>query len=345
MKTKQKIKRSDEREKIRAEAAAWFAKLQGPGRTPAALAAFKEWLAQSSEHERAFDLLTDMWEVLPSAVIVDSDGSRAVRRTGRNLAFRTFSAALAACVALVFVHFAAPSEKITYSTAVGEQRSVVLPDGSYVALNTDTTLVVAFRAGKREVALEKGEAAFEVAKDKSRPFVVSVFGERVTALGTKFNIRQNSSTALSMPQTQVAVTLIEGRVEVARPASTFGLNTAPHHVRVLEPGERATINVPIGTSDRTGGGTSLVVDRPNMRSLLAWERGEIMFNDVSLAAAAAEFNRYGGSRIVLGDPALEQLNVSGVFNLHDTNAAIGLIAQSHGLRVVNGFDNSIILQR
>ena len=100
----------------------------------------------------------------------------------------------------------------TYATAVGEQRLVVLKDGTKLSLNTATRVHVEFASKHRHVALECGEALFEVAKDAKRPFVVEAGGSEVTALGTVFSVRVTSDVA---HQTEVlAVTLVEGQVRV-----------------------------------------------------------------------------------------------------------------------------------
>jgi len=340
MVTKDKADEIDHRAAIAAEAAAWFAKLQGPGRTPATLAAFREWLATSQDHAEAFNTATDIWELLPGALNVSATAPQPRKRAATFLKMGAFATAAAASLAFLFFLFFPFSETAIYSTAVGEQRSVVLSDGSYIALNTNTTLVVRFYDRKREIALQKGEASFEVAKDKSRPFIVSVAGERVSALGTKFNVRVEARNSVVEPQTQVIVTLLEGRVEVGKQPPILNVTAAKRSSRVLEPGERLTVRLP--TNSASG---SMTVDRPNVANLVAWQRGEIVFDDAPMPEVVAELNRYGETQILLRDRGLEKLRVSGVFRSRETKDAVEMIAHMYGLRVVSGFNNSIFLEQ
>src|SRR5690606_35616051 len=134
--------------------------------------------------------------------------------------------------------------------------------------------------------LERGEAFFDVAKDPTRPFIVTA-GERVvTALGTSFVVRFDPN--------QVAVTLVEGRVAVsehADAATTASLKSASSSkgdapsagdFLILEPGERVTFA-------ETG---SAVIDQPRSDATAAWRRGEVVLNDTPLSEAALEMNRY-----------------------------------------------------
>src|SRR5690606_28626324 len=99
-------------------------------------------------------------------------------------------------------------------TGVGEQRTVTLEDGSRVSLNTATRLSLHFDRGVRRVRLQSGEALFEVARDPGRPFVVESGDRQVRALGTAFIVRRDAG--------RIAVTLMEGSVEVAPVGGTAG---------------------------------------------------------------------------------------------------------------------------
>src|SRR3546814_6499165 len=79
-------------------------------------------------------------------------------------------------------------------TAIGEIRRVPLSDGSLAAVNTQTTLDVTMKPELRQVALKDGEAWFQVAKDRSRPFVVEVGDVRVRAVGTAFAVKRTESS-------------------------------------------------------------------------------------------------------------------------------------------------------
>jgi transmembrane sensor len=92
---------------------------------------------------------------------------------------------------------------------------------------------------------------------------------------------------------------------------------------VLAPGERLT-----AASDRLA-----AIDRPSLEAATAWRRGQAIFEDAPLAEAVAEVNRYGGPHIVIDDPRVASLRVSGVFATNDTAEFAQAIATLHGLRV------------
>jgi transmembrane sensor len=300
-----------------AEAAAWLARLQGPGRTAAAEAAFKEWLEADPSHARAFGAATNVWEVLPAAAtrarakeIAASNPWRAPHRwqLAAVVASLTVLIVLAAGVTLNL-------QPATYTTAVGERRTLPLKDGSHVTLNTASSVMVEYTAASRLVRLQRGEALFEVAKDASRPFIVEAREKRVTALGTSFVVRLDDG--------RVSVTLLEGKVEVLQ-SSALHERARP---AVLTPGERLVIedNVHASTVVAT-------LDRPRIEAVTAWQRGELMFDDVSLIDAVAEFNRYADVQVKVAGP-VAGFRVSGVFTTRSPAEFADALAQLHGLKV------------
>jgi transmembrane sensor len=308
-----------------AEASAWLTRLQESGRTAATEAAFKEWLAASPAHARAFTRVNDVWELIAGAA-EPGHRPRAVRRDRAHARRRTAWVAISACAALLLavvgIVYRLPEDR-TYQTVVGAQQTVVLDDATRVTLNTDTRLVVAYRKNERRILLEHGEALFEVAKNPQRPFIVQSAGEQVVALGTTFDVRSDASL--------LAVTLIEGKVQVGRRDTTPGQSEPP---AMLAPGERLTI--------RADG--ARVLDRPKIDGTLAWQRGQAYFDDVTLADAVAELNRYDNARIRLADPSLAVLRVSGVFSTRDPGQFASAVASLHQLRAVHD-GTSIVLAR
>ena len=311
-----------------AEAAAWLARLQGEGRTPATEAAFKDWLADPA-HAKAFSRATETWEIIPGAAALRPE--RAARpmhhsrprlgRRGGLLAPALVAATL--IVAVVGAGAAFLARDPVYATAVGHQQSLTLDDGTRVALNTGSRLVVDYSRATRRVRLERGEAMFEVIKDARRPFIVVAGDEQVRALGTAFVVRRDRG--------RVAVVLVEGRVEVSRKAQD---QAKPVRLAVLSPGERLTVRADAGVA----------LDRPKLEAATAWRRGQVMFDDSSLIDAVAELNRYGGAQVVVGDPSLAGLRVSGVFAAQDPDAFAEAVAQLHGLRR-EAVDDRIVLRR
>jgi transmembrane sensor len=227
----------------------------------------------------------------------------------------------------------------SYETAVGEQRTLILSDGTKVTLNTNSALTVHYTNTERRTHLERGEAMFEVARNPRRPFFVQAAGEQVRVLGTTFIVRLDPVAGRLDPWPKVAVTLIEGRVEV----ESHSGSDVPQ-VSVLKPGQRATLreSVPLAMKQRSA--SHWTVDEPKLLAVAAWRRGDVVFDDVSLGEAVAELRRYGGPEVKFSDPSISDLRVSGVFGLHDITESLRAMAELHHLELADS-DDGVVLER
>ncbi|MDB5366233.1 MAG: putative FecR, iron siderophore sensor protein, partial [Rhodospirillales bacterium] len=267
-----------------------------------------------------------------------SPAIRAVRASGRTTAFagarRWRPVALAASLAAVAFIAAELHTPDSYRTGVGEQRTVSLPDGSEVVLDTDTSLRVVFSEGARRVELAQGQALFQVAKDASRPFTVVAGVGSVTALGTQFVVRRDPA--------EMIVTLLEGSVEIVQaPVAQASPGVAPPEVEappvqhvVLRPGQQVR-----------GSKAGLArIEAPRLDEATAWQSGRLIFADQPLDQVVDEINRYARRhKLRLGDPALRGLRVSGVFDAGHTESFADALAVSLGLRIVAGRDGETVL--
>jgi transmembrane sensor len=234
-------------------------------------------------------------------------------------------------VALIAVLVIQPWRDIdTYDTGIGEQRLVVLQDGTRMSLNTSTRVQVELSQAQRRVSVEGGEALFEVAKDTSRPFVVQAAGIDVTATGTAFAVRLTPSGEGA--RDALDVTLVEGQV-VVRGASGKAASSIAQPI-VLAAGERIRFQ---GDQSRKGAQetedtTAPQRDRPRMDQVLAWKRGEAVFDNALLPEALAEVNRYSAMPIT-ADASLAQLRISGQYKTGDNPGFARAVAALHGLSV------------
>lgn len=320
-------------QEIAAEAAVWIARLHGPDRSTRMDRACQAWQARSPANRLAFERCTDLWmdaAGLNRSSVASPSASRAQEDWQRAGQFQPRHWAVALTTALlVGVLWLQPWRDVdTYATAVGEQRLVVLKDGTRMSLNTATKVRVEFGTAQRTVNVQGGEALFEVAKDTSRPFVVRAAGTEVTATGTAFVVRmapdgKGVGDALS-------VTLIEGQV-VVRDAAGGATGALLRPPVVMAAGERMRLHRQDGVA---APGTATQVDRPRMDQLLAWKRGEAVFDNVSLPEAVAEMNRYSPMPITLaGSDAPSGLRVSGLFRTGDNASFARAMAALHGLVV------------
>jgi len=315
-----------------AEASAWLTRLQDSARLLETEAAFKEWLDTSPRHARAFARVNDVWELIPGAMAYaqrpQTDRHQRPHVSRRQRARTRFApwgfataitALLLVVVGIVRTQLPVPAGH-AYQTAIGEQRTVVLADDTRVTLNTDTRIVVEYRESERHVLLERGEALFHVAHNPKRPFIVRTGDEQIVDLGTVFDVRHSSQP--------IVVTLLEGMVWVGNQAASSG---QPAPTTVLVPGQRLTIY---------GDGARLL-DRPDVQEAVAWQHGQVSFNDTSLAEAVAELNRYSDVHIRIDDPVLAALRVSGVFAVRNPAQFASAVASLHNLRVMH--EGSVIV--
>ena len=201
--------------------------------------------------------------------------------------------AAATVAGIVQWHDQAPEEFIT---KIGETCTVNLSDGSTITLNTDTKLTVAFTKEARNIRLVRGEAMFHVAKDKARPFVVAAADTMVRAVGTAVNVRL-------LPQRPIQILVQEGVVEVTQ-------RNMPERTRVRAgAGTKASVSEGTAIAARLVGATQVARD-------LAWQHGQLEFNNETLAAAAEEFARYSGTKIAV-DPAVADRTITGSFAAKD----------------------------
>lgn len=296
---------------LRKSAAQWFVRLRAGPVTPRLDAKFRRWLAADPANEVDYERHELTWalagelardEEIEKLLAEAQRATPTARPATRHLL--TWSAVAAVLIAAVYVgvQWESPATAPVYMTAVGEQRTIVLPDQSRMTLNTSTRVRVAFERNVRVIELEYGEAMFSVAHDASRPFEVHAARGMARALGTEFNV-------LSLAN-GVTVSVLSGKVRVVAP-DTANSGAQPQSA-VLKNGEEVTYNS-AGVSQ---------IQQADAARINAWRSGRVAFDNVDLQEALREFNRYGGTPIVLGDASLASVRVSGVFRIGETDALL-----------------------
>lgn len=320
-----------------AEAAALFVSRQAEGLTQSEQQLLESWLAEDDGNVREFERAAKAWSSFDEAG--DDEILLAMRRHAlepRRVQPTWYRAAAAAMVAvligigfLILPNFNSPpgsndvapaGAPIQYASARGEVKEFRLADGSVMTLDADSLATGRFDQNRRTIELEQGRAYFAVARDVERPFAVHALGKQVTAIGTQFDVGILTDT--------LTVTLLEGRI-------TVGPAGSPREVKSLEPGQQLVIR----------GGKGLV-RRLEERSAAAasWREGLLSFDDQPLGEAAAIVNRYSDDQVVIRDPAVAALRVSGQFRAGDVSRFAETAAELHRLDAVRTGDR-IELQR
>ncbi len=307
----------------RAEAAAWIARLHGPQRSAAAEAGFRRWLESDPQNAKVFERMTEIWDAVGTTQAGRYPRVSPLQRKPRARPLAIAAAVLVTCAIGLLTTYGVLRDP-TYVTAIGEQRTVDLKDGSHVTLNSSTRVHVHYRDDIRRVQLVEGEAIFEVAHDEQRPFVVVAGDHEVKALGTVFLVRQApDTTAVTLLEGKVAITTVSSRADrEAGSASVHAMPAAePAPIVTLTPGERFTV-----TAKRTE-----MLDTPPLEVVTAWRRGEVILDRTSLAEAAAEMNRYGESVIVIDDAEIGGIRISGNYKAGDAEGFARAVAGMYGL--------------
>lgn len=321
------------------QAAAWFLRHQQGRLSDAERAALDAWLATSPEHTEVWEQTQQTWQgfdshvMLPEVVVAREQALASIRRTqvkrwvgsddarqrGR---LRTFAAAATVCSLAALLALTMLRQGQVYDTGIGEQRTVLLPDDSRLTLDALTRVRVKYDDEARVVELLDGQAQFDVAKNKQRPFRVRAGDRIIEALGTSFTveyIEHRVHVALLEGQVRVeerrsAVSrLLERVTEKTSSQSGAGPTTASSSrtVTVLHPGAAVRIEP---------GGAQVLNEHADLAAAVAWRQGKVVFQEEPLRTAVERLNRYSRVQLSVADASIEQWPVSGVFGASDAEA-------------------------
>lgn len=175
----------------------------------------------------------------------------------------------------------------TIETPKGGMWEIRLPDGSAVWLNAASSLTypIAFSEGGKRVVELKGEAYFEVVKDKLHPFIVKTAKQEVEVLGTSFNI--NSYT----DEVVVKTTLLEGSVRI----TPNGLSASD-----LKPDEQAVLT-----------NNAIAVNKVDANEAIDWKNGYFMFNNERQESIMRKIARWYNIKVEYADPEAKNVTYYG----------------------------------
>lgn len=333
---------------ITEQASAWWMLLNHADATPADHHAFCEWVARSPERVEAFLQTARLTRALQSkdlqwpdtpveTLILEAKsapgeviGLPVRRQHHASTEYRTPWTRLVAIAGIVALVAGAVGWRFLsterYQTAVGEQRSVVLSDGSVITLNTSSDIEVRMTKDHRTVELLSGEALFEIARDPTRPFDVNAGQTTVRALGTQFNIdRRPSGTT---------VTVVEGAVAVfTGPDSGAG------------PSVDKTANLPVAAGEQliVAPNTTPHAARGDIAAATAWTQRKLVFEHRPLGEVADEFNRYNRERVEVQSPQLRDQEITGVFEANNPESFMTFLAKIPGVRVERSFGDRRVI--
>lgn len=336
-------------------AAHWLSVLSDENCTEAERRQFFAWLRSSGQHVDEFLRLSrlagrtsqrELWPDTDLAALIaaarasgegnvtslDFSPEVSPRRQPRKL-LRWSMAAAIACVLVVVGLIAVQGEWFVpeYVTAVGEQRSITLEDGSVVELNSRSRLRAHFEDHLRAIELLEGEAIFRVSKDPSRPFRVRTGATDIVAVGTAFNVKASDS--------RTVVTVLEGRVRVnQRDAAARSAAAAAKAVDEFElaVGDQLTI---------AKAQPAIRISLRDTEKVTSWTERRLIFEDTPLSAAAAEFARYSPRAIRIEDPSVAERKINGVFDATDPASLAEFLKGDETLNVRSDADGWVVSSR
>ena len=306
-------------DKIAEAAALWFAKLDAGS---ADLADFEAWRADP-RHAAAFariaatDLALDRVNGL--ALQDDPDLKPSRRMSRRDL----LSAAAVLVLGLIAggIWFSSAS-RASASTPVGGRKTVTLPDGGMIDLNTDTKVSWKFDGASRRIWLERGEANVSVPVDR-RPCSIFAGDTTVVLTGGSLNARLRNRA--------VAIAVLKGDCAVSAKGSVARTVTR------IAPNESAV----------SGAGVTRVhpLSDDDIQTISAWQKDELIFNGETLGAAVDEYNRYLTNKLEIADPTLSGIRLGGRFKTSDPQAFLAALQTSFGVQVSSDSTGAVILSR
>ncbi len=238
---------------------------------------------------------------------------------------------------------AAPLGRPSVSAIVDLPERKVLPDGSVVDLKDGARLAIAFEPLVRRVDLLSGEAHFQVAKNKDRPFIVVIGSVEVRAVGTAFSVQRGEGS--------VEVLVTEGRVTLDKrnvlPGGAGGAPekaAAPTTIATLDAGHRATVGMANAREEMPALAIESV-SAPEVSERLSWRIPRLEFTQTPLVEVIEMINKHGRARLSLGDRSLGGFRISGVLRADHIDTLLRLLDAEDGIKAEHRPDGEIVLSR
>lgn len=294
-----------ETDPIYMEALEWFVLMKDEKAGAQDRLAFEHWLKEDHAHAEAFERAQALWDRF-DIVIPEYTRLKQKNRIGRRGVVLGGLALLIGGPAL----YAAmrPDLFADYKTGIAERRRFILPDGSSAELGGYSAISLDFTTSERRLTLHRGQAFFQVAADRARPFIVAAANGTATALGTAFDVK--------LVRDHVTVSVTEHAVEVRS-------------------GEAAPVTVDTGWQISYDAESMQPVEQADMVAVQAWRRDRLIFADVPFRQVVAELERYRRGQIILMDNSIGDMPVTAIFDTAQIETVLPIIAETMPVRILN----------
>lgn len=295
------------------QASEWFALIQGGAPTQAQCDELAAWLAADPRHAQAFADLQKWWAASATLLAQPSPPTIHPQVLSRR---RFVGFGIAACTALLATSATtlwlkgAGSPFADLRTAVGERRTMQLPDGSTVELAGNTALNLDFSASRRSVELIRGEAFFHVVPDASGELAITTEAGRVLAREGEFCLSCDGANAM--------------------------LTVSRNSVQVITPNQQTELGE--GLSLRFSATQTGTIQRAELDQVLAWRNGRLVFFDTPLLTVVNELQRWREGKIFIPDPQLAARRVSLILNLNRPDQMLDVLSKALAVRMTQYTD-------
>lgn len=325
---------------INRQACQWIAKLHETELSEKERAELKAWMKESPENRAEIRRMAKRWDELNSltllAVPADQLEQQPKQKNNGNTYFRSgklktgmAAAAAAACFVLavliwptIWLDDTSTPSLLSYSTDIGEQQLITLPDSSTVLLNTKSQFDVAYSPNYRDIYLVHGEAHFEVVSASERPFRVFAGKSKVRAVGTAFSVYLKKET--------VEITVTHGSVEIDSIRDPIRDNTPSLDINAAS--NRSIVSAgQVAEFDQLAG-TIKTDTLPEAAHIPAWHHGQLKFAGERLEEVVEEISRYSPFSIVILDSELRNLRIGGLFNVGETRKMFDALEDGFGVK-------------
>jgi len=289
------------------QAMEWLVKLNNPNLSDVELEQFNQWLVESPLHQVAYIRAERIWAASEKLVPRSSSQSR----------FRTWQFALASVLIVLCIGFYQYQynsvEHYEFYTAIGEQKTFDLVDGSTVTLNNQSKIVFSINRNSRKVKLEAGEVLFHVTADAKRPFDIETHDGMIRVVGTTFSVNRYSDSTL--------VTVVEGRVALGqKPVANDSFIAS----QVLRQSQQQTLS---------GAIKGIEPKQVDVKTELSWREQKLVARDEPLSEVVTYLESCFPVKFDISSKELREKRVTAVLDLSNLDQVLLVLETSLSLNI------------
>ena len=305
------------------------------------------WLNQNPLHHQAIYKTSSVFDNINE--LNELNGIFPLEKSNRlnNLSAKSIFLMIALlCIFTIFVGksiatfsvFPTDTKAISYQTNIGEQNEISLSDGSKISLNTHSKIIVNYSDNYRKIKLVYGEAQFDVAPDKARPFTVNTGNKSFTALGTVFNIQKNNELDLELFVSEGKV-LVSNELSSNKLADLIVVESQKHDsTMITTDGEKTIIENKIPQQ-------TFKLSNAEVEQELSWHQGMLIFKGETLKEALSEVSRYTKIQFEIANDEVSNIKIAGYFKAGDINGLLESLANNFNIKYKFNATNSIQLSK